>query len=65
MDILSHFGGAAELDTLEPDTLKKWIAKNEEVEQAWVQEVKDRMKSVQDGKTMLLDFEALYDEAKH
>lgn len=30
MDTLSHFGGAANLETLESDTLEKWIAESEE-----------------------------------
>ena len=31
-----------------------------EVRNAWVKEVKDRMKAVNEGRSKLLDFEALY-----
>lgn len=31
-----------------------------EVRQAWITEVKDRMKAVNEGKAKLLDFESLY-----
>jgi len=33
---------------------------HEEVKAAWVQEVKDRYKAVEEDKAKLLDFEALY-----
>ena len=32
----------------------------DEVRTAWIAEVKDRMKAVNDGRAKLLDFEALY-----
>lgn len=32
----------------------------EEIRKAWVSEVNDRMKAVNEGRTKLLDFEALY-----
>ncbi|NEX14415.1 MAG: antitoxin [Prosthecochloris sp.] len=35
----------------------------EEVRQLWIKEVKERMNAAAEGKTDLLDFEALYHEA--
>jgi hypothetical protein len=35
---------------------------DEEIKKIWVSEVKDRMKSVQEGKSTLLDFNQLYAE---
>ena len=32
------------------------------IRQVWINEVKDRMKAVKEGKAKLLDFEGLYDE---
>lgn len=34
---------------------------NEEVRRAWIEEVRERMKAVNEGKAKLLDFESLYD----
>jgi len=34
----------------------------EEIRQAWIKEVNDRMKAVNEGKARLLNFEGLYNE---
>lgn len=34
----------------------------DEIRQAWIQEVNDRMKAVNEGKARLLNFEGLYNE---
>ncbi len=34
----------------------------EEIRQSWINEVKDRINAVNEGKARLLDFEALYNE---
>ena len=33
----------------------------EKIRQSWISEVKDRIKSIKEGKATLLDFEELYD----
>ena len=35
---------------------------DDEIRQSWVNEVKNRMNAVKEGKSRLLDFESLYDE---
>ena len=35
---------------------------DEEIRKAWLNEVKDRMQAVKDGKAKLIDFEARYSE---
>jgi len=37
----------------------------DEIRQAWIQEVNERMKAFVEGRARLLDFEGLYDEDKN